>query len=64
MDGSPGALWSLSYPEIGWAERDPKGNDRWIRLHAGGIRERIELRLLGDEDQGFEYQKYNRGHCP
>jgi hypothetical protein len=54
------ALWSMPYSQISSFERGPKRNDRWVTLHAGGMVEQIEVRILGDDNQGYDYQKYHQ----
>jgi hypothetical protein len=52
-------LWSLPYSRISWFDRADKKNPRRVTLHAGVDTQRVELRVLGDESQSYDYQKYH-----
>jgi hypothetical protein len=50
----------MPYSRISSFERGAKRNDRRVTLHAREMVEQIEVRILGDENQGYDYQKHHQ----
>ena len=50
----------MPYSQITSFERGEKRSGRSVTLHAGPIAETVDVRVLGDKYEGYDYQKHHQ----